>query len=83
MVVSCPRTRCVYRCPRVMARAMLQRTAAVSGAGAQGGGGAAASSVDFDNFRRFFMLLPQADMAVEYWCVPTAWLVLACILPDK
>ncbi|GFH19239.1 calcium-binding carrier protein SCaMC-1-A [Haematococcus lacustris] len=28
VAVCCPRTRCVYRCPRSMAHAMLQRTKA-------------------------------------------------------
>ncbi|KAL6751074.1 hypothetical protein V8C86DRAFT_734268 [Haematococcus lacustris] len=59
VAVCCPRTRCVYRCPRSMAHAMLQRTKA---AGQTDG-----SSVDFPSFRRFFMLLPTADLAMSYW----------------
>ncbi|KAF5832005.1 hypothetical protein DUNSADRAFT_12246 [Dunaliella salina] len=59
VAVSCCRTRCIYRAPRGLAHKLLAQT--------QAAGETDGRVVDFAAFRRFFMLLPRTEMALEFW----------------
>lgn len=57
VAVCCPNTRCVYRCNRRGKAAELLKKAGFD----------SNRPIDFDEFRQFFLLLPQSEFLVEYW----------------
>ncbi|MEW5310696.1 MAG: hypothetical protein WDW38_002467 [Sanguina aurantia] len=77
VVVLCPKTRCVYKSRRKMAACLMSKaqqgngTAPASpqqeGAAQTTTAGISGRTIDFKEFRSFFMLLPNDGVMVDYW----------------